>query len=380
VKVGITCYPTYGGSGIVATELGLELANRGHEVHFITYANPIRLDPGIPRIHYHEVEVSNYPLFQYPPYCLALASRMAEVAESYSLDLLHVHYAIPHSIAALLAQQMLAPVRRLPFITTLHGTDITLVGADRSYFPITKFSIEQSNGITSISEFIQARTAEVFGVKNSVRVIPNFVNIETYRPDPTKAGARRLAPAGEKLLIHLSNFRPVKRVLDCVHILARVRKATPAHLLMVGDGPDRGPAEILARELGVQDHVSFLGKQDHVERLIPLAHVLLMPSELEAFGLAALEAMACGVPPIGTNAGGVPELITHGVDGFIEAVGDLDAQAARTTQLLTDDRQHQGMAGAARQTAAGRFSTERIIPLYESYYEEICGARSATSR
>ena len=380
MKVGITCYPTYGGSGIVATELGLELANRGHDVHFITYANPIRLDPGIPRIHYHEVEVSNYPLFQYPPYCLALASRMAEVAESYSLDLLHVHYAIPHSIAALLAQQMLAPERRLPFITTLHGTDITLVGSDRSYFPITKFSIEQSNGITSISEFIQARTAEVFGVKNKVRVIPNFVNIETYKPDPNKAGARRLAPAGEKLLIHLSNFRPVKRVLDCIHILARVRKAAPAHLLMVGDGPDRGPAEILARELGVQVDVSFLGKQDHVERLIPLAHVLLMPSELEAFGLAALEAMACGVPPIGTNAGGVPELITHGMDGFIEAVGDLDAQAARVTQLLTEDSLHQRMAAAARQTAAGRFSTERIIPLYESYYEEICGARSATSR
>jgi len=380
VKVGITCYPTYGGSGIVATELGLELANRGHDVHFITYANPIRLDPGIPRIHYHEVEVSNYPLFQYPPYCLALASRMAEVAESYSLDLLHVHYAIPHSISALLAQQMLAPQRRLPFITTLHGTDITLVGTDRSYFPITKFSIEQSNGITSISEFIQERTAEVFGVKNQVVVIPNFVNIETYKPDPEKKGARRLAPAGEKLLIHLSNFRPVKRVLDCIHILARVRKAAAAHLLMVGDGPDRGPAEILARELGVQEHVSFLGKQDHVERLIPLAHVLLMPSELEAFGLAALEAMACGVPPIGTDAGGVPELITHGVDGFIEAVGDLDAQAARATQLLTDDRLHQRMAAAARQTAAGRFSTERIIPLYERYYEEICGVRSATSR
>ncbi len=340
MKVGITCYPTYGGSGIVATELGLELAARGHEVHFITYANPIRLDPGIPRIHYHEVEVSNYPLFQYPPYCLALASRMAEVAECYSLDLLHVHYAIPHSISALLAQQMLAPTRRLPFITTLHGTDITLVGVDRSYFPITKFSIEQSNGITSISEFIRQRTAEVFGVKDRVRVIPNFVNIETYKPDSQKAGARRFAPAGDRLLIHLSNFRPVKRVLDCIRILARVRRSAPAHLLMVGDGPDRGPAEVLARELGVQDHVSFLGKQDHVERLIPLAHVLLMPSELEAFGLAALEAMACGVPPIGTNAGGVPELITHGVDGFLEAVGDLDAQAARATQLLTDDRLH----------------------------------------
>jgi len=384
VKVGITCYPTYGGSGIVATELGLELANRGHDVHFITYANPIRLDPGIPRIHYHEVEVSNYPLFQYPPYCLALASRMAEVAQSYSLDLLHVHYAIPHSISALLAQQILAAERRLPFITTLHGTDITLVGSDRSYFSITKFSIEQSNGITSISEFIRKRTAEVFGVTNRVQVIPNFVNVAIYKPDVEKAGARRFAPAGEKLLIHLSNFRPVKRVLDCVHILARVRKAAPAHLLMVGDGPDRGPAEILARELGVEGHITFLGKQDHVERLIPLAHVLLMPSELEAFGLAALEAMACGVPPIGTHAGGVPELITHGVDGFIEAVGDLEAQASRAIELLTDSGRHQKMAAAARSTAQSRFSSDRIIPQYERYYEEICGARStarpATSR
>src|SRR5947209_2172209 len=243
MKVGITCYPTYGGSGIVATELGLELANRGHQVHFITYSNPIRLDPGIPRIHYHEVEVSNYPLFQYPPYCLALASRMAEVAQSYSLDLLHVHYAIPHSIAALLAQQMLAPQRRLPFITTLHGTDITLVGTDRSYFPITKFSIEQSNGITGISEFIRKRTEEVFGVRNEIRVINNFVNLETYKPASEKAAARSFAPAGEKLLIHVSNFRPVKRVLDCIHVLAGVRKKIPAHLLMVGDGPDRGPAE-----------------------------------------------------------------------------------------------------------------------------------------
>ena len=378
VKVGITCYPTYGGSGIVATELGLELANRGHDVHFITYANPIRLDPGTPRIHYHEVEVSNYPLFQYPPYCLALASRMAEVADSYALDLLHVHYAIPHSIAALLAQQMLATERRLPFITTLHGTDITLVGSDRSYFPITKFSIEQSNGITSISEFIRERTADVFDVKNRVRVIPNFVNVAIYKPDAQKSEVRRYAPNGEKLLAHLSNFRPVKRVNDCIHILERVRKSAPACLLMVGDGPDRGPAEILARDLGVQDHVSFLGKQDHVERLIPQADVLLMPSELEAFGLAALEAMACGVPPVGTNAGGVPELITNGVDGFMEAVGDIESQAARTVQLITDDRLHERMAAAARQTAVSRFSTESIIPQYERYYREVCGESGAT--
>jgi len=357
----------------VATELGLELANRGHQVHFITYANPIRLDPGIPRIHYHEVEVSNYPLFQYPPYCLALASRMAEVAESYHLDLLHVHYAIPHSISAMLAKDMLAPVRRLPFITTLHGTDITLVGTDRSYFPITKFSIEQSDGITSISEYLKRQTVEVFGVRKEIRVIPNFVNCDVYQPDRQKAQAKAYAPGGEKLLIHLSNFRPVKRVLDCVRILAEVLRQTPAHLLMVGDGPDRSPAEHLARELGVERQVSFLGKQNHVERIIPLAHALLMPSELESFGLAALEAMACGVPPVATRVGGVPELITDGVDGCLEAVGDIPAHAARVVALLTDGELHARLSGAARWTALERFCTEKIIPLYEQYYEDVCG-------
>ncbi len=371
MNVGITCYPTYGGSGIVATELGLELANRGHEIHFISYANPIRLDPGTPRIHYHEVEVSTYPLFQYPPYCLALASRMAEVAESYDLDLLHVHYAIPHSIAAMLAQQMLAPIRRLPFITTLHGTDITLVGADRSYFPITRFSIERSDGITCISEYLRKQTVEVFGVANEIRVIQNFVNCELYRPDPEKAQAKRFAPDGEKLLIHISNFRPVKRVLDCIRVLAEVRKQTQAHLLMVGDGPDRGPAEQLARKLGIERHVSFLGKQNHVERLLPLAHVLLLPSEMEAFGLAALEAMACGLPPVATRVGGVGELITDGVDGFLAPAGDIEAQALRAIELLTDERLYERMSHAARETAASRFCTDRIIPQYEAYYAAV---------
>ena len=371
MNIGITCYPTYGGSGIVATELGLELANRGHEVHFITYSNPIRLDPGIPRIHYHEVEVSNYPLFQYPPYCLALASRMVDVADAYGLDLLHVHYAIPHSIAAMLAQQMLAPKRRLPFITTLHGTDITLVGADPSYFAITKFSIEKSDGVTSISEDLRRHTAEVFGVSNEIRVINNFINCDLYHPDELKAGAAPFAPHGEKLLIHVSNFRPVKRVLDCIRILAEVRKHTPARLLMVGDGPDRGPAEQLVRQLNLTPHVSFLGKQNHVERLIPLAHVMLMPSEMESFGLVALEAMACGVATVTTNVGGVPELITHGVNGFMEPVGDIAAQASRVVELLTDDALHQRITAAGRARAMEQFSTERIIPQYEQYYEEV---------
>jgi len=366
MKIGITCYPTYGGSGIVATELGLELANRGHEVHFISYANPIRLDHGIPRIHYHEVEVSTYPLFQYPPYCLALASRMVEVAENQDLDILHVHYAIPHSIAALLAQQMMASRRSLPFITTLHGTDITLVGLDRSYFPITKFSIEKSNGITSISEDLRRDTYGIFGIDNEIRVIHNFVNVETYQPMANR-------PNGEKKLMHISNFRPVKRVLDCIRILELVLRQTPAHLYMVGDGPDRQAARSLARQLGLESHVTFMGKQDHVERIFPEMHVLLMPSEMESFGLAALEGMACGVPPVATNVGGVPELITPGVDGFLETVGDIAAQAARVIQLLTHEELHQKMAEAARRTAVERFASSAIIPQYEAYYREVLG-------
>lgn len=374
MKVGITCYPTYGGSGIVATELGLELANRGHEIHFISYANPIRLDPGLPRINYHEVEVSTYPLFQYPPYCLALASCMAEVVENYDLDLLHVHYAIPHSISALLAQQMLARRRRTPFITTLHGTDITLVGTDPSYFPITRFSIEQSNGITSISAYLRRETIRVFGVENEIRVIPNFVNCEIYRPDPEHRRAPEFAAEGEKILLHLSNFRPVKRALDCIRILAKVREQEAAHLLMVGDGPDRSPAQRLARELGLESHITFLGKQDHVERLLPAGHVLLLPSQLESFGLAALEAMACGVVPVSTNVGGLPEVITPGVDGFLEQPGDVDAQARRVLEIISDPACYEKMAAAARLTALTRFCSSSIIPQYEQYYSEITGS------
>jgi L-malate glycosyltransferase len=364
MRIGITCYPTYGGSGIVATELGLELAARGHEVHFITYANPIRLDPDTPRIFYHEVEVSTYPLFQYPPYCLALASRMAEVAEDYALDLLHVHYAIPHSTAAMLAQQMLASRRRLPFITTLHGTDVSIVGMDRSYFPITKFSIEKSDGITGVSNDVRRETYDVFGVPNDIRVIYNFVNTETYRPIENREN-------GEKRLMHISNFRPVKRVTDCIRILAEVIKETPAHLYMVGDGPDRPEAHRLARELGLDRHVTFMGKQDHVERLIPKMHVLLMPSQMESFGLGALEAMACGVPPVATRVGGLPELVTDGVDGFLEPVGDIAAQSRRVIELLADEKRHRAMAEAARRAAVERFASTAIISQYENYYEEV---------
>lgn len=364
MRIGITCYPTYGGSGIVATELGLELAARGHDVHFITYANPIRLGSYQERIHYHEVEVSTYPLFQYPPYCLALASRMAEVAEEYSLDLLHVHYAIPHSISAMLAQQMLRGKHKLPIITTLHGTDITLVGTDPSYFPITRFAIEQSDGITTISQYLKDRTIEVFGIEKPIHVIRNFVNCRVYQPAVKKQHA-------EPRLLHVSNFRPVKRVLDCIRILEEVRRTVPAHLVLAGDGPERSPAERLARELGIGNHITFLGKQDHVERLFPQADVLLMPSELESFGLAALEAMACGVVPVATNCGGVPELITHGVDGFLEGVGDIDAQAARVVEILTNAGTHTRMSAAARLSAESRFDTLQVIPEYEAMYREV---------
>jgi N-acetyl-alpha-D-glucosaminyl L-malate synthase BshA len=288
---------------------------------------------------------------------------MADVAESYKLDLLHVHYAIPHSISALLARQMLQKRRRLPFITTLHGTDITLVGMDPSYHEITKFSIEESDGVTAISEDLRRHTVDMFGVESEIRVIHNFVNCTTYAPDPE--------PKKEKLLIHLSNFRPVKRVQDCIRILAEVRKNVDARLLMVGDGPERGPAEHLAAHLGVSRYVEFTGKRNGVETLIRRAHAILMPSEMESFGLAALEAMACGVPAVATRVGGVPELITDGQDGFLEAPGDIPAMSRRATQLLTDEPLHNRMALAARHTATTRFCTDLVIPRYESYYRSL---------
>lgn len=367
MRIGITCYPTYGGSGIVATELGMELAARGHEVHFITYANPIRLDPAMENVFYHEVEVSTYPLFQYPPYVLALASRMAEVAEWRELDLLHVHYAIPHSVAAMLAKQMLAKSRRLPYVTTLHGTDITIVGADHSYFGITKFSIEQSDGVTSISGYLKDETHTVFGVKTDIEVIPNFVNCSQYMPS--------LAPhEGRPRLLHISNFRAVKRVNDCIRILAKVRQHVDAELWMAGDGPERSGAESLAHELGLSGHVKFLGKQNRIREMLPQTDVLLLPSELESFGLVALEAMACGVIPVATNVGGLPEVIAHGKDGFLEAVGDIDAHATRVVEILSSSVIKGRMAALARRTAETRFCTTKIIPAYEAYYRRILDA------
>ena len=375
MKIGITCYPTYGGSGVVATELGLELAQRGHEIHFISYAQPIRLTGPQPNIHYHEVEVSRYPLFDYPPYDLALATRMAEVAELYDLDLLHVHYAIPHSVSALLARQMLAAgakKRKLPFVTTLHGTDITLVGQDRSYLPITRYSIEQSDGVTAISKYLRERTLREFDIKNNIKVIYNFVNCDVYVRDEG-AAQRRLeyAPKGERILVHLSNFRPVKRVTDAVEIFDRVRRKIPSKLLLIGDGPDRSKAEWLAVQKGIHNDVHFLGKQDQVNEKLAMADVLLLPSELESFGLAALEGMACKAVPIATNVGGIPEMIEHGVSGYLADVGDVDTMGRYAIELLSDEAQLAKTAHAARAVAQSRFCTSKIIPIYEEFYREV---------
>jgi N-acetyl-alpha-D-glucosaminyl L-malate synthase BshA len=384
-KIGITCYPTYGGSGVVATELGIELAARGHEVHFITSSTPFRLNGREANIHFHEVEVFRYPLFEHPPYDLALATRMAEVAEFYSLDLLHVHYAIPHSLSALLARQMIetqqdaARRRYLPFITTLHGTDITLVGLDRSYLPITQFGIEQSDGVTAISSYLRDRTREAFNIQGEIEVIRNFVNCDVYVRVPTKVAAMRprYAQPNEKLLVHLSNFRPVKRILDVIEVFARVSQALPARLMLIGDGPDRSAAEHLALRLGVQDRIHFLGKQDNVNELLPLADLMLMPSEMESFGLAALEAMACSVPTIATRVGGVPELIRDspdepgGPNGLLFPLGDIEGMANAAIALLCDEPRLAAMSASARKTASDHFCSTRIIPLYEQYYERV---------
>lgn len=379
LKIGITCYPTYGGSGVVATELGMELAQRGHEIHFITYSQPIRLITSLSNIHYHEVEVSRYPLFEYPPYDLALATRMAEVAQVYGLDLLHVHYAIPHSVSALLAREMLASAtnlapRRLPYVTTLHGTDITLVGADRSYLPVTRFAIEASDGVTSISQYLRDRTVVEFDVKNPIEVIYNFVNCDLYRRDPEAAARRKqFAAADEKVLVHLSNFRPVKRIPDVIEVFDRVQKQIPAKLLMIGDGPERSAAERLAARKKISDRVFFVGKQDRVYELLAMADLMLLPSELESFGLAALEAMACEVPSVATRVGGVPEVIQHGHSGFLAEVGNIGEMAGYAVEVLSDPKRLRDMSQTARFEAQSRFCASKIIPTYEQFYRKVLG-------
>jgi N-acetyl-alpha-D-glucosaminyl L-malate synthase BshA len=378
MRIGITCYPTYGGSGVVATELGIELAALGHEVHFISYSQPFRLSGRDGGIFYHEVPVSSYPLFEFPPYDLALASRMAEVAEFNGLDLLHVHYAIPHSVSALLARQMLAARgRRLPFVTTLHGTDITLVGLDRSYLPITRYAIQESDGVTSISSYLKDETLHHFDVTRPIEVVPNFVNCDVYAPIKEEAerqqARRKMACEGEAILMHLSNFRPVKRVVDVVKVFALVAREIPARLVLVGDGPERSAAEWLAHDLGIHPKIHFMGKQERVNELLPLADLILMPSEQESFGLAALEAMACKVPAIATRVGGVPELIDDGVTGLLYGVGEIEAMAAGALSLLRDRDRLEQMREAARGTARTRFCASLVVPHYVKYYEQVLG-------
>ncbi|MES2123759.1 MAG: N-acetyl-alpha-D-glucosaminyl L-malate synthase BshA [Gemmatimonadota bacterium] len=372
MKIGITCYPTYGGSGAMATELGLDLARRGHEVHFITFDSPFRLRGYAERTYFHEVDtaMSHYPLFEHYPYTLALASRQYEVALQEKLDVLHVHYAIPHATTAFLAREMLKPEHPLKVVTTLHGTDITLVGQEASFYAITKFSIEQSDGVTAVSAFLRDETYRAFGcVSCDLAVVPNFVNLAEYHPGARSPGAM-LAPDGHKVLSHISNFREVKRVKDVVRIFARVRRAVPATLVMVGDGPERLDAEREARELGVHDDVRFLGRLDTVAPILAATDLFLLPSQTESFGLAALEAMACGAPVLASRIGGLPEVIDDGVNGILEPPGSVEAMARRAIEVLRDSDRHRAMSEAAVRRAA-LFSADVIVPRYEAFYRQV---------
>jgi N-acetyl-alpha-D-glucosaminyl L-malate synthase BshA len=372
MKIGITCYPTYGGSGAVATELGMELSKRGHEVHFITYAHPFRLPHFMERVYFHEVEVARYPLFEYAPYDLALAAMMHEVTLKEELDLLHVHYAIPHATSAWIAQQMLAEKRALPFITTLHGTDITLVGQERSFEEITRFSIARSDGITAVSEYLKQETVRHFGVgADSIQVVPNFVDTRIYSRDSYPCHRSKLVKPGEKMVMHISNFRPVKRVRDVVRIFHEAQAAVPARLVFIGDGPERSAAAAEATSLGIADRVVFLGKLDSVAELLACADLFLLPSESESFGLVALEAMASGTPVVASAVGGLPEVIAHGEAGYLADVGDVDAMAASAIELLRDDDAWARFSAEGRRIAVERFSVDRVVPEYERYYERV---------
>ena len=368
MKIGITCYPTYGGSGVVGTELGRELAAVGHEVHFISYALPIRLKPS-DRIHFHEVEVLSYPLFEYPPYDLVLATKMAEVIARSELDILHVHYAIPHSISAYLAKKM-SVGREIPFVTTLHGTDITLVGSDRSYLPITRFGINESDAVTAVSEYLKERTVREFETKRDIEVIPNFVNCEVFKKSSDSKLRAQYAAVDEGLVIHISNFRPVKRTADVIELFSRLRRKQKAKLLMVGDGPERPNAEWLAQVHGIQDDVLFLGKSSDMERLLSISDILVLPSEQESFGLVALEAMASEVPVIATRVGGVSEVVDDGADGFLFDVGDTEAMGEAGASLLADKALRQEMGKSGRDHAHRDFCHEKIVKRYSDLYEK----------
>ena len=373
MKIGITCYPTYGGSGVVATELGKALAERGHEIHFISSSLPFRLSHVAGNIFFHEVNVQSYPLFEYPPYTLSLTSKMVDIARHAGLDVMHVHYAIPHATSAVMARQILATSgQHVPVVTTLHGTDITLIGQDPSFAPVVTYSINESDGVTAVSNYLRQETYEHFNVDNGIEVIPNFIDTDRFQRQNKEHFKQALCPNGEKVVVHVSNFRPVKNAEQVVEVFHRLRKDDlDVKLLLVGDGPDRVPCERKARELGVYDDVRFLGKQDPIEEILSIADVFLMPSGSETFGLAALEAMACEVPVVATEVGGLPELIVNGETGYLCPLDDVDAFTECTRRLLTDEDLHAQMSQASRRRAVDTFDISQIVPLYEDYYATV---------
>lgn len=377
MKIGIVCYPTFGGSGVVATELGKALADNGHQVHFITYSQPARLDFFSANLFYHEVNISKYPLFDFPPYELALASKLVDVVRFHNLDVLHVHYAIPHASAAFMAKQILKTYGiNIPVITTLHGTDITLVGRDPSYNPVVTFSINQSDGVTAVSEYLKQDTFKHFEITRDIKMIPNFIDLTRFTLQPREHFKKAIAPGDERILVHTSNFRKVKRIADVINVFDRVRKVIPSKLLMVGDGPERVNAEQQCRDLGICQDVRFLGKQEAVEEILSVSDLFLMPSESESFGLAALEAMACKVPVISTNVGGLPELNINGVTGFMNDIGDVEGMAKNALYILEDcDRLAQFKKAAL--SRAKEFDLALVLPMYEAYYEEVIQAANS---
>lgn len=371
MNIGIVCYPTYGGSGVVATELGKALALRGHKVHFITYKQPARLDFFTENTFYHEVYVSSYPLFDFPPYETALTSHLVDVVKFEKLDVLHVHYAIPHASAAIMAKQILASEGiHIPVITTLHGTDITLVGKDASFEPVVRYSINMSDGVTSVSESLKQDTYKLFDIKREIKVIPNFIDFTRFSKKNHEHFKTAIAPKGEKLIVHTSNFRKVKRIDDAVKVFAEIIKKIPSKLLLVGDGPERINIEKLCRELNLIDKVTFLGKQNQVEEILSVCDLFLMPSETESFGLAALEAMACELPVISSNAGGIPELNVDGVTGYLCDVGDVATMSEKAIYILEDSERLNTFKAAAKARAMD-FDIHQIVPVYEEFYKKI---------
>jgi N-acetyl-alpha-D-glucosaminyl L-malate synthase BshA len=377
MKIGITCYPTYGGSGVVATELGKALALRGHEIHFISYAMPTRLNGFVDNIFYHEVEINNYPLFEFPLYSIALASKMVEVTRFYELDLLHAHYAIPHATSAYLAREILKSETNnsidIKFITTLHGTDITLTGLEPSFLPTMKFSIEKSDGVTAVSRFLKDKTQQQYKIDKDIEVIPNFIDINKYKredDEKTKCFKKNFAPNGEKILVHTSNFRALKRVQDVIKVFDEVRKKVESKLILIGDGPERSDCERLSRELEISEHIKFMGKQDALVELLSVSDIFLIPSQSESFGLSALEAMACGVPVISSSVGGLPELNHHGETGYIAEIGDVERMAKYAIELLTNEKRYEILSANARKRAE-QLSEDNIVPMYEKFYEKV---------